>query len=597
MKIEGEVSLLQIHGNNVLKRKKIIIIGFESFLLLFGIFILVNRVIRGVCYTDEMWYIAEPYIVSQGGAVPYVNNWTQAAGFTIPLSIAFKIFCAVNGGTEGIVLFSRLFYVCWLVVVSLLTLVIIKKRCGGRSIPLLVIFPVLFMTPFQLYDVNYNTIGMVYLMLICALIFAGWNNKIETKTDIYMGIAAGVLMARTIIGTPNTLIAFSFILILLVMKRRRNMCMGFVIGCGLMTIAVLGYCCIWGGGVKKLIRGLSFMLSDMGYFMIEGVPIGDKRAALRGFLKPFFLCTTAAFSLKLIFLKRQEWYKHILVFLLYGLALYGIYIGWSGYPSGYARMISWSWFETIILSFFYPKDENKKYIHILSLTVITYFLVYVFVVFTNISGSSSRVFWLFVPTVITYIGLYTIYKAEVYHLYYSKVMFVIAIIILGTYMIKTSYGYVFDDEAVELLDTRIDSGIWKGLYTTKDKCEYVHTLEKEVRKMANEDRKVLFMDWSSFAYLMCEGTACAPSSYDSCVYAYNVNQPKIMYDYFLQIEDVPDDIIYIDFGKDEILSIEESSWKFNNFVLSNYSLTKTYDGGGLRILRYELNDKINGIEW
>ena len=96
---------------------------------------------------------------------------------------------------------------------------------------------------------------------------------------------------------------------------------------------------------------------------------------------------------------------------------------------------------------------------------------------------------------------------------------------------------------------------------------------------------------------MCEGTACAPSSYDSCVYAYNVNQPKIMYDYFLQIEDVPDDIIYIDFGKDEILSIEESSWKFNNFVLSNYSLTKTYDGGGLRILRYELNDKINGIEW
>lgn len=577
----------QIRGDKDLRKIRLLVSGLEDMWLIFGIVVLFNRVIRGICYTDEMWYIAEPYIVSQG-AVPYVNNWTQAAGFTIPLAVVFKLFSVVNRGTEGIVLFSRILYVCWLVCVCLLAFVVIQKRCGIK-VPLAIVFPFLFMTPFQLYDINYNTIGLVYLLLICSLVFAGWN-KAETKSDFYIGIMAGLLMARTIIGTPNTFIAFAFILLLLAVNKKWNMLTGFIIGCSIMTIVVLGYCCIWGGGMKKLIKGLIFMFSDMGYFMIEGMPIEDKFASLRGFIKPFFACMSVAFGLKLVFLRRPRLYRHILALLLYSFAVYGIYRGWSGYPSGYTRMISWSWFETIILSLFYPKDEKKKYIHVLSLVVAVYFLVYVFVSFTNISGFGSRSFWLFVPTVITYIGFYVVYKKNS-HQYYLKIFSVIGIVVLGFYMIKTSYGYVFDDETVEMLNCRIDNGIWKGLYTTEDKSRYVKLLEKEVSEMTTEGRKVLFMDWSSFAYLMSEGTACAPSSYDSCIYSYKVNQPQIMFDYFTQIDDVPDDIVYIDFGKDEMLSIEEASWKFNDFVLSNYSLAEVFEENELRILRYELIDE------
>ena len=575
----------RIRENEAPGKKELIIIGFKSVLFAIGIIILFNRIIRGICYTDEMWYIAEPYIVSQG-AVPYVNNWTQAAGFTIPLAAVFKLFCVVNKGTEGIVLFSRLLYAGWLIVVCLWTFFIIKRR-RGTGVPFQVIFPLLFMTPFQLYAINYNTIGLVYLMPICALVFTGWN-RAETKTEFYIGIPAGLLMARTIIGTPNTLIAFVFFVIFLLVKKKRKMFTGFIVGCGIMTVAVVGYCCILGGGVEELVEGLIFMFSDMGYFKIEGVPFLDKVIALRGFLKPFAACMTAAFGLKLIFFKKQDLYRYILVVLLYSFAFYGICKGWSGYPSGYARMISWCWFETIILSIFYPEDKHKKYIHALSLTVIVYFLVYVFVSFTNISGFGSRAFWLFVPSVLTYIGLYIVCRGNRFRPCCYETLLTISMLTLGACMIKTSYGYVFDDEAVQMLDARVDSGIWKGLYTTEEKRNYIYLLEREIGGIIDEDSKVLFMDWSSFAYLMSDGTACAPSSYDSCIYAYKVNEPQIMYDYFSQIGDIPDDIVYIDFGKDEMLSIADPTWKFNEFVLLNYSLTDVRESEGLKILHYEL---------
>lgn len=573
--------MLQIREN------KLIVIGFQSALFVVGIIFLLNRIIRGIGYTDEMWYIAEPYIVSQG-AVPYVNNWTQAAGFTIPLAVVYKLFCAVNGGTEGIVLFSRLLYMVWLIAVLLGTFIIIKRRYG-KSLPFQVIVPLLFMTPFQLYAINYNTIGLVYLMPICALIFPGWD-KAEEKTEFYIGIPAGILMARTIIGTPNTLIVFAFLVILLIMRKKWNMFTGFLVGCGIMTIAVLGYCCLFGGGAKKLFNGLIFMFSDMGYFKVEGISIGDKVIALRGFLRPFLLCTATAFCLKVFFYKRQKLYRYLLVLLLYGFAFYGIYKGWSGYPSGYARMISWNWFETILLSVFYPKEEKKKEINILSLVVAVYFFVYAFVGFTNISGFGPRAFWLFVPSVLTYAGLHIACGGEEFHPCCSKILLTLSMLVLTVYMVKSSYGYVFDDEAVQMLDARVESGIWKGLYTTKDKRNYIDMLEKEVSGMIEEGRKVLFMDWASFAYLMSEGTACAPSSYDSCVYSYQVNEPQIMYDYFEQIEDMPDDIVYIDFGKDEMLSIEDSTWRFNDFVLQNYSLADVRESDGLKILHYELAD-------
>ena len=104
------------------------------------------------------------------------------------------------------------------------------------------------------------------------------------------------------------------------------------------------------------------------------------------------------------------------------------------------------------------------------------------------------------------------------------------------------------------------------------------------------------MDWSSFGYLMSNGKACTSSAYDAMQYSYDVNNPEIMYDYFNLTESVPTKIIYIDFGRDEILSIEDEHWGFNQFVDYNYKLQSETELKMFRILLYELKNEEKAME-
>ncbi len=67
------------------------------------------RIRYGIDFSDESWYVAEPCIVAKG-AIPYVNMWEQAPGFTVPIAFVYGLYMFFNG-TQGIFLFSRILYV------------------------------------------------------------------------------------------------------------------------------------------------------------------------------------------------------------------------------------------------------------------------------------------------------------------------------------------------------------------------------------------------------------------------------------------------------------------------------------------------------
>ena len=56
------------------------------FFSVIGFIVIFHRSRMGVDLTDETWYSSEPYWVAKG-SIPYVNNWTQASGFTLPLNL------------------------------------------------------------------------------------------------------------------------------------------------------------------------------------------------------------------------------------------------------------------------------------------------------------------------------------------------------------------------------------------------------------------------------------------------------------------------------------------------------------------------------
>ena len=577
--------------------KKYFYFGTEILLVLVGIICLINRVFKGVCYTDEMWYISEPYVVSQG-AIPFVNNWTQSPGFVFPLAIIYKLFVSINKGTDGIVLFSRIIYLLWFFCICFITIIFVNKRTE-KKLPLIIIFPLLFLTPFQLYAINYNTIGLLYLMPIAVLLLVNSHREESWKNLIY-GIIAGVLMGRSIIGTPNTLAAAFFLLVVLIVWNRWKTLCGYIVGGIISAIIVICFCSVVGEGIGKLIDGLNYMLRDLGYFQIEGVPLYNKIIGLWQFLRPFFCCLCVVGLMKLMvikLLKKQCFFKFGLLLITLLFFIYGLIKGQKGYPSGLESMISWCWFETLVFSIFSPRSETKETVNIISLFTLMYLCVYLFVGFSNISGFGPRSFWLYISVIGSIWSWYLMCRECVSNLFIAKLFLLFSCVLLGITMIYTSYGYVFDDAPVKELNKRIDSGVLQGVYTTEEKKDYVLKMEKVINGMVKENEKILFLDWSSFGYLMSKGVMCAPSSYDSCIYSYKVNKPDIMYDYYYQVQSVPDAIIYIDYGHDDLLSIEYTGWKFNEFVNNNYKLNNSYEDDTLRVYRYDIIEKEKTIEW
>ena len=114
-----------------------------------------------------------------------------------------------------------------------------------------------------LYDINYNTIGQFYSLFVLAVLFI--REESIAKINFGIGLLAGICMARSIIGTPYTIIVFVLSLFFLIIKKRYSTLSGFVIGNALMAIITISYCSIKGNGIYSIFYGLKCFLIDGAY--------------------------------------------------------------------------------------------------------------------------------------------------------------------------------------------------------------------------------------------------------------------------------------------------------------------------------------------
>ena len=551
--------------------------------IVIGICLLINRVRFGVELTDEAWYVAEPYIVSQG-AVPYVNNWTQAPGFSLPLAFFFKIYVLVNG-TEGIFLFSRILYVCWLVFVSFVSVYILGKNTPGIT-PYLTVFPLLFTCAQvnSMFDINYNTIGVIYLLPVLVLMIFVQEKQSKMKYGISL-LIAGLIMARTIIGTPYTLLAWFILLVYCVKtKQWKKLCL-FIAGNAVMAVIVVGGCCIGGGGIWNFINGMRAWLNDAAYFKIpaQHTRVGDV-LYLISFCKPLLICFIVTLILRII----RPWHDRLFYGFLIAFILYGLCNAFLAPIDGYSagRIVKYLWFIPFIILFCGKLEEEKRLlaINICILNAI-YFVVYLFASACNIYGFSGREYWLYIPSIFSILLMYYVMHNKIV----AYCGLYIGLLVLGALLIRYAYSNVYRDQEINLLDTKVDYGVYKGCYTTVERAESVKELEQYIRSVTEADDNVLFLDWASFGYVMTEANACTPTALDPMSYSYGVNDPKVMYDYFALSGRVPNKIIYIDHGRDEFLSID-NEWRFNEFVNDYYILKDVFmTTNAIENRRYEVS--------
>ncbi len=171
---------------------------FFIFALLSGIIILIIRAPYGIGLTDESFYLTIPYRVLNGGAL-LSDEWHISQLSSVFLVLPVKIYLAIKGSTEGIILFMRYLYI--LVQSSCSTYIYVKLRKYG--IPSLFGALIFFLyIPLSIMSLSYNTLNMIAVADIAVNIVDFENLKTGNK------IVVGLLFVMAVLCNPVWLIPF-----------------------------------------------------------------------------------------------------------------------------------------------------------------------------------------------------------------------------------------------------------------------------------------------------------------------------------------------------------------------------------------------------
>lgn len=568
-----------------------IIVFIEILVSFFAMAIMLQRVKYGIDFTDESWYVAEPYAVAQMGMVPFVNNVTQTPGFTIPLALLFRLFVLLTNGTDGIVLFSRVIFVVFSFLIAVITVRIVNKHTTIKM-PIIVI-PVLAVSPcvYSLFDINYNTIGLIYFPLILAIVFSDFGGG--KKQSLFYGIIAGILAVRATIGTPLIIAGLAVIFIYLCLIKKGNTIKGILIGCILSCLLIFGFVMIRFG--EESLKMWFQMFFSQSYFEIEGK--SSKRLNIISILLLAFSMIASLFGFFFAsVLKKKNDKNTQMVFNAEPLAtiiiLVSVAISMFRRDPASKIIALLTWPLPLLLAIF---SKTKKYISALVISL-AYFSIFILASITDIYGINfSRGYWLVYPLILLLCIFLTTNESD----YYSncvlgrvfRISVLSALVLVGAYKIGCSYSFVYRDDSISSLSTVIEEGIWKGIRTTKTRAKSVIELENFLQSTTSSEDGILCLDWASFGYLMSNGEICSPTTLDASSYSYNTNDPNPYYDYFYGEKKVPTKIIYIDFGRDESLSIDNGAWSFNSFVRDYYVKSNEFENEIFYVKEYCVVDE------
>ena len=513
-----------------------------------ALFLLLVRAGHGIDTTDEMWYIAEPWAVANQGLIPFVNNYTQATGFTLPLSIIYKLFSLFSPNAQGIVLLSRCLFVIWSLTILLTSGVLLKHRYFFIGL-----LPVLFFTPNSILVMNYNSIGTVYLPLVLALIFSAINDE---KYQSLKCVIAGIVLGRICMGKPQAVV-FAFSLFVIICFYRsveynvRIRILAYIL-CGVLISAfsVCIYIIANGGNIYySLIRQLSVPYMHVKH--LYGI-LDNTRATLM-LMFPIAGLLILGIVAKSIFRNKSN---EIISAFFAAYWLFSAIRFWDERDS----FIQHVWFLALLHAILCDRVKER---YLIICTSLCYFIGYLFSVYTNIYGyGTQREYWIVVPTLLFFYSVCDQNKGK----YALGICLYIIFCIIGARWLlneNSRFGNLSEQSV------KVQSGIWKGIYTTSNTKLFVEELENKIIPLVEEDETVLFMEgWVSYAYCMIRGRILSTTTYDPMMHGYGVEDDDYLLDYYELIDERPDKIVYIEYEDNEKIASDI----FDEFLARNYYL-------------------------
>ncbi len=571
----------------------------------FGVFVVTAilmyiRCFYGTELTDEAYYVSEAKEMLNGNIPFAINNSSKALGYTFLLVCVEFIYSLFVPSLEGVFLFTRLCFVTFKIIISIIIYFILKKSLRKADALLLVgiLLPISYLS---IQNFSYNTIPIWTTLLSGTFLFdvleqTPWNKDLEL-------ILAGFIVAIGCFANPGWGLALVVFLILMIVripgKNNRIRAIFLFYGSVFAEVLIVAIPIIMQTSVGELCYGL-YRLFIHSFPMESLAPHKNWHDTLMSFLDTitlnlniFSVVLIAVFALSVGYIfkyrgkpnVKQYWMQLLPLAFLANVSL-AVY---KGRGSDQSNIIAFTALIYIVVFMIMGAFKEEKIIWYLGVVPALFSVAEIILI--DASANISRFahsFTIVIPLI------YVLLKQK------SKWTHVIAALTAAILILATIYAnfhYVYRDDIIQNLDYRVESGVYKGIYTTADRAHDLPELEEYLNGVIGEGESYAFRDNVPSAYLMVHGgKACEISTWDYMQYAYGRNAPAVMYDYYRRRDMIPDKIIYVDFGRDPNLSIEDPEFRYNDWVNAYYDLVEDVNLNGTyrRIMVYQYNGTFDG---
>ena len=532
------------------------------------------RMIRSVEVTDEIHGIASIINIIQGQK-PIVSSWDYHTGWCL-LAPFYSLFIALNHGSrEGIVLFSRTLFLAFGILIIGFTAYLMRKTEKSAVSP--AVLGVIAWVPFSIFQLNYNSLT-VYLLLLGTVLIQCSNSK-------YMWFVSGVVFGLACINYPTIAGAVLLITVIIAVagnngRRKAGIFFSGVAATGIIFTAWI----LIGVSPDAIKAGIAGMLSSPHE--------ANKESAGLEYIKITFADPLLAFArtgslifpftvIQAVLAIAAKRYPYNRVLKLLPVFIY----------SAYVIFISYYYMESKGMVFFSAALYISSLVWVVfdqwvrARDLIPYYLITTLfsVTYGFTSDNMNFLLGLMCCNVITAFASIMALSSwfensgkEVQDREFSLeteerrlLCFILSMLLFVIPGIACGYSYVYRDRAVSSLNTKVEEGVFKGLYTTADREEMVVEMEHVIRQQTSKDDTMCVVTREPMLYVMSEAQICSPQTWDPQFLSrgYTSAEPLLSY-YEMLDRGYPDVMAATNSAPEDFFQNDE--YEIKAFIDSNY---------------------------
>ena len=538
------------------------------------------RLLYGTELTDEAYYVSDALTAMHGNFYYAYNNAVGTGCGLLMIPFLFVYELLVPSG-EGIFLYSRICYLAFWCAVMLIGCRILMKDFKKTHALLVTAFMIAFAGGIGIYNFSYNTVPCA-LSYISGLVIYDALEHGGRYVRLRLALV-GFLMGIALVGHIGSgIIIASFAVVII--ARSRDVRTGAVnLACclagGILQLLVVTVPVIVQAGLPTFMAGLDNLAHPYPEQNLTHDTVWDRLSVilrLYCIIVPFVVAAFAA----IFFLSKRFIREGGKPLSKRACALLAAFVA-MGLPAAYCCFLQlwqhspragmdWGFLAGLAIPFLLCMKEGRKYPLVFYLGLYPLAFAFGEMILTESNASIARL-----PHAAPAFAVYLLVMLgeEGNLLRRLAVPFVICCTV--TTVVSNS-RFCFPDGNLSQLDSRVESGVYKGIYTTAARANDLPEMEEYLDKLIADGEPFAFRDNVPSGYLMArKGVMCDRATWDRMQYSYGVNAPDNLYAYYQRKGKIPQKYIYVDFGIDERLSIDQDGYLFSEFVNSYY--TKTAD--------------------